>query len=279
MQLSNSAARLRAWTRNGLGILGEFEAENHPDAVRALFDEASRWLREQGATRVIGPMDGDTWHRYRVNIGPFDTPRFLLEPWNPEYWASLWESAGFTVAETYTSKRVDDITALTEKLAPMHERAIARGYRIRPIDPERLEQELARVWEISRVIFRDNAFYSDITLDEFLKLYDGIEKLLVPELVLFAEGPDGDTAGFLFAYPDLAAGVVDYKTVGVLPRHRRGYVGWALLHRAYSAALALGRKTAYHCLMREGNASQSMDAGEATVFRRYVLYERRVDLL
>lgn len=256
-----------------IGMLGFFEAQNEPDTVSELLADASRWLRTRGATRIVGPIDGDTWHRYRVNAGPFDTPRFLLEPWNPEYYASLWESAGFTVCETYTSKRVDDVAALAEQLAPMHARALARGYRIRPIDSSHLDDELARVWEISRAIFRDNAFYANIALDEFLALYDGIERLLVPELVLFAEGPNGDTAGFLFAYPDSAPGVVDYKTIGVLPQHRRGYVGWAMLHRAYTAALALGRNIAYHCLMREGNASQSMDAGRGTTFRRYLLYE------
>ncbi|HVR40822.1 MAG TPA: GNAT family N-acetyltransferase, partial [Thermoanaerobaculia bacterium] len=256
-----------------VGMLGFFEAQNDPDAVRVLLGEGARWLREHGATRVIGPIDGDTWHRYRVNAGSFETPRFLLEPWNPEYYASLWESAGFTIAETYTSKRVDDIAPLTEQLAPMHKRSLDRGYRFRTLDPARLNDEFARVWEISCAIFRENAFYAGISLDEFLALYAGIDRLLVPELVIFAEAPDGDTVGFLFAYPDTAPGVVDYKTIGVLPQHRRGHVGWAMLHRAYSAALALGRNVANHCLMREGNASQSMDAGHATTFRTYLLYD------
>src|ERR1051325_2001714 len=65
---------------------------------------------------------------------------------------------------------------------------------------------------------------------------------------------------------------VDYKTIGVVPAHRRGYLGWALLHRAYTSALELGRPVANHCLMHESNASQSMDAGHGTTFREYYLY-------
>lgn len=266
-------ARVAARLSGELGMLGFFEASNEPDAVRGLLHDAARWLRDHGARRVIGPIDGDTWHRYRVNVGPFDTPQFLLEPWNPEYYAALWESAGFTVAESYSSKRVDDVASLAVELAPMQDRAASRGYRLRPIDPRRLRDELALIWDISRAIFRDNAFYAGISLDEFLGLYDGIERLLVPELVLFAESAEGETAGFLFAYPDPAPRVVDYKTIGVLPQHRRGYVGWAMLHRVYTAALAMGRDVAYHCLMRDGNPSQSMDSGHATTFRRYLLYE------
>ncbi|HEY0159461.1 MAG TPA: GNAT family N-acetyltransferase [Thermoanaerobaculia bacterium] len=274
MKFSNDAATCVARLRGDVGTIGSFEAANEPDAVSRMLHDAARWLREQGARHVIGPMDGDTWHRYRVNAGPFDTPPFLLEPVNPAYYDALWRAAGFDVIERYSSKRIDDVTRLAEQLAPMHARALARGYRIRPFDLSRLREELTTVWRLSLEIFRGNAWYSDISLDDFLALYAGIERLLLPELVLFVER-DGEPAGFLFAYPDSDPRTVDYKTIGVLPAHRRGYVGWAMLQQAYAAALTAGRPIANHCLMREENASQSMDAGEGVTFRRYYLYAHR----
>jgi len=252
-------------------MIGSFEATDSPDRVASLLHDAARWLREQGAAQIIGPIDGDTWHRYRVNAGPFDTPPFLLEPVNPAYYDALWRHAGFEVLERYSSKRIDDISTLANKFAPMRDRALARGYRIRPIDKNHLEDELTLVWRLSLEIFRGNPFYSDIALEDFLTLYTGIERILVPELVLFIEHGD-EAVGFLFAYPDTDPHTVDYKTIGVLPAHRRGYVGWAMLQQAYASALTLGRPIANHCLMREENASQSMDAGEGTTFRHYYLY-------
>lgn len=259
---------LRENAGEAIGMIGSFEARDEPNAVRALLHDAARWLRDEGAARVIGPMDGDTWHRYRVNAGPFDAAPFLLEPVNPTYYDALWRHAGFEVVERYTSKRVDDVAPLAEKLAPMHRRALSRGYRIRTIDPSRLQEELTSIWQMSLEIFRGNRFYFDIALDEFLQLYAGIERLLVPELVLFI-----DDVGFLFAYPDADARTVNYKTIGVLPSHRNGYLGWAMLYEAYSSALAMGRPVANHCLMHEDNASQSMDAGHGQTFRNYYLYE------
>ena len=270
MIFENDAARCTAMLRGDIGLIGFFEARNEPPLAQQLLREAATWLRAQGAAQVIGPMDGDTWHRYRVNAGPFDAPPFLLEPVNPPYYAELW--APFEIVERYSSKRVDDIAPLIEKLEPMSARAMQRGYRLRPFDVSRLRDELTLVWRLSLEIFKGNRFYFDIPLEEFLKLYAGIERLLVPELVLFAEDARGEPAGFLFAYPDTAAGTVDYKTIGVVPAHRRGYLGWALLHRAYANALAMGRPAANHCLMHESNASQSMDAGQGTVFREYYLY-------
>jgi hypothetical protein len=271
---ANEAGRCTARLHGDLGMIGSFEASNNPEQVTVLLSEAAAWLRANGATQVIGPIDGDTWHRYRVNAGPFETPPFLLEPTNPPYYDMLWRAAGFEVLERYSSKRIDDISQLANKLAPMRERVITRGYRIRTIEPARLKDELTLVWKLSLEIFRGNPFYSDIALNDFLALYDGIERLLVRELVLFIEHGH-EPVGFLFAYPDADPHTVDYKTIGVVPAHRRGYVGWAMLQQAYAAALALGRPAANHCLMREENASQSMDAGEGTTFRHYYLYTLR----
>ena len=265
--VARCVARLR---EDGIGTIGFFEAANDPDAAPRILHEAARWLRGRGATSVIGPMDGDTWHRYRFNLGPYEEPPFLLEPVNPTYYDTLWRSAGFTTIESYSSKRVADVQPMLGKLAAMEARAAERGYRVRMIDPARIAEELTIIWRLSLEIFRGNRFYSDIALDEFLALYEGIERLLVPELVLFAETADGEPVGFFFAYPDTQEGVVNYKTIGVKPDHRRGGVGWAMVHRAYTAAVAMGRPAANHCLMHDDNASQSM--GDGVTFRNYSLY-------
>lgn len=264
---------LRDEQRHDLGLLGFFEAHDEPKAVTELLRAATAWLREQGCTTVIGPMDGDTWHRYRVNAGPFDRPPFLLEPTNPPYYAPLWDSAGFAPLEQYTSKRIDDIHPLMPHFEKKFAAAVAAGYSFEPIDAQNLRSELARIYDISLAIFRGNFLYTDISLEDFLALYHGIERLLDPRLVWFAKAPDGKDAGFFFAYADSAADTVNYKTLGVLPEHRRAGIGGALARCSYARALELGRVVANHCLMREGNVSAGMDAGHGVVFRRYLLYK------
>jgi hypothetical protein len=269
---SRVIARTAARMRDGVGMLGHFEAHDEPEATRLLLSSAAAWLRQQGATDVIGPIDGDTWHRYRVNAGPFELAPFLLEPVNPPHYDALWRSAGATVAERYVSQRIDDVAPLLPRIAPVAKRARERGYRIRPIDPARLAEELAIVWSISREIFAANAWYYDIALDDFLALYAGIERILVRDLVLFAEDADGTPVGFLFAYPDRDARVVNYKTIGVLRAHRGSGAAAALQEAGYRAALAIGAGAANHCLIRAGNRSESMDDGAGRVFRNYYLY-------
>src|SRR5687768_8633435 len=51
-----------------MGLLSFFESVNDQRLADALFQHSLTWLREQGVSQLVGPMDGDTWHRYRVNI-------------------------------------------------------------------------------------------------------------------------------------------------------------------------------------------------------------------
>jgi GNAT superfamily N-acetyltransferase len=281
-----------------LGMVGFFEAADHPRAVRALLDEAAAWLARRGARRVIGPIDGDTWHSYRINIGPWEEPPFLMEPWNPVYYPRLWEEAGFAAIEEYISLRVEDVAAAEAALAARAAESAARGYRLRPLRLRRFGREIDLLYELSREIFRDNYLFTEIPRREFRRLYAPARRLLEARLVWFAESPAGEPVGFVFAFRDARSAVaaarhrpgiagrllfllrrrdaaaVDIKTLGVLPEHRRGRVAAALMHRVYAESRALGLGAANMCLIRDGNPSARLDGGEGRLLRRYRLYAR-----
>lgn len=279
------------------GMLGLFEAlDGRGPAVARLFSEAIGWLREIGAGAVVGPMDGDTWHRYRLSVGPWDDPPFLLEPHNPPWYEPLWTANGFAVLERYFSKRIDP-AAVAAHLEGRASDALAAGYRLRPLDPARFEAELGTLYELSRRIFAGNFLYTEISKGEFVRLYAGARALLDPDLVLFARSATGEDVGFLFAYPDRfravaamrgergllaklrflwhrrAADAVDCKTLGVLAGHRRSGVAAALFHEGHRRAVEKGYARANHCLYKEGNPSGDLDGGRGEVFREYRLYE------
>lgn len=283
-----------------LGLLGFFEAVDGPEGKEGalqLLAEGVRWLRETGAGRIVGPMDSDTWHRHRLSVGPFDDPPFLLEPYNPPYYPEIWEEAGFQVLASYFSKQVDP-AAVVAHLEPRATAARAAGYGLRALDPGRFKEELRLLYRLSRAIFVDNFLYTEIEVEDFLDLYAGSKALLDPDLVLFARSPQGEDVGFLFAYPDrfravaamrgsrglfaklrflrhrAEAGAVDFKTLGVLPEHRRAGVAALLMHEGHLRAENKGYRAANHCLFREGNPSGDLDGGAGRVLRRYHLYHQ-----
>ncbi|MCA1733764.1 MAG: hypothetical protein LC732_09195 [Acidobacteria bacterium] len=255
-----------------VGHLGFFDARDERAAAAECLQAAAAWLASEGAGAIVGPLDSDTWHRYRLNAGPFDVPPFPMEPWNPPWYTELWETSGFHLVETYSSKRIEDVAEIRPHLAKGVERSHRLGYRIRPLRRDDLQAELDAIHRISLSIFADNFLYSPLDRREFGELYAGALPLLDPDFVVFATAPDGPECGFVFSFAEQDRGLVHYKTIGVEARHRRSGVAAALADHVYSNALGKGLKAGNHALMRDNNASQGMDAGHGTVFRRYFLY-------
>ena len=277
------------------GTLGSFEAQDDAEAAGVVLRAGTAWLRANGAGGIVGPMDGDTWHRYRLNVGPYDEPPFLMEPYNPAYYPALWESAGFRPLEGYISKSVADLSAVVEALRVKADRAAA-GYRLRSLDPSRFEEELDVLFSLTRAGFAGNLLYTDIPRADFVGMYAGTRALIDPDLVCLASTSAGEPAGFLFAIPDRHRAVaamrgsrglparvrywlrrhtdtVNMKTIGVVPEHRRGGLASALCHHVYAAAARKGYRRANLCLIRDGNPSAALDADLGRVSRRYVLYQ------
>lgn len=285
------------------GVVGWFEALAEPrDAGASALDAATAWLAARGARFAYGPIDGDTWHRYRFNVGPSEPEPFLLEPYNPPRYPELWRRRGFALVESYFSKRVDAPARVLAHLSPRAAAARAAGYRIQSLDPARFDAELDRLHELSRRIFRGNLLYTDVDRDEFAALYAGTERLIDPGMVAFAVAPDATDAGFVFALPDRFRAVAamrggsgassalrfllvrltgrpraaNLKTVGVVDEHRGRGLAAALMARAYHRIVAAGYRATNHCLIRADNPSEALDGGVGVELRRYELYGREV---
>lgn len=255
------------------GFIGHFEAADDPEAVGELLATACAWLRDTGVDRIVGPLNGDTWHRYRWNVGPHEASPFLLEPVNPEFYPRLWRDCGFLPLQTYVSQRIEDIPAVLGALGRVEEAIRDRGFCFRPFRLEEVDRELRRMYELSSVIFRDNFLYRPITWERFRALYVGVERLIEPGLVWFCEDRSGTPVGFVFSYPDSSPGVVNVKSLGRLPGRATAGLGGALMAQSLRGAVAAGRRRANMCLIRAGNQSGNLDRGHAQVFRSYVLYE------
>jgi GNAT superfamily N-acetyltransferase len=277
-----------------IGMLGFFEAENDTEIVSELLNSAASWLAEQGVRRIVGPMDGSTWHRYRFNLGPHEIPPFLGEPSHPRYYPALWEEAGFTTCEDYYSKRVTNLPDAAINLERISRRAQAQGYRFRTLRFEHFEEELRILYRLSCEIFADNFLYRPIAWEEFLAMYQPLKLLINPKFVLFATSGDGEEVGFLFAYPErrravaAAAGrwgklgyvlhsftrTINLKSLGVIAKHRRSGLGAALMYEGYVRSAEAGFRNANLCLIRSDNPSGRLDGDVGEVIRQYRLYER-----
>lgn len=270
------------------GLVGFFECADDRDAARALLDAARAWLAEQGATRVLGPMNFSTWYRYRfVTAGHANGP-FLLEPYNPAYYPALFEAAGFRPFQTYATLKVTH-TPLP-LLAAMHARCVRAGVRFEPLDLSQLDTALPLFFDLSRRIFAGKTAYSAVSFEEFQGLYRGAAAILEPGLSWFAHDAKGDPLGFLFAYPDLLEPArkgdpgarpetTVLKTIGILPDAPKG-LGWALSHLHIEAARERGYRYGLYALMEKHEELMRYLQGDlrkaqaltAETWKEYTLY-------
>ncbi len=262
-----------------LGILGHYAARDSGAAHR-LLHHACEQLAAQGCTLAVGPMDGNTWRRYRLITERGSEPVFFLEPDNPDEWPGHFFDNGFTPLAHYTSAVNADLSRQDPRMERVAERMAAQEIRIRSLDPQCVEDGLRRIYAVSRIGFRSNFLYTPIGESEFIAQYRPLLAWVRPELVLLAEQGDRPI-GLLFALPDLMQArrgqVIDtviLKTVAVLPERGNAGLGSLLVARGHAIARSLGYRRAIHALMHETNNSRNISRHYAQPMRRYALFAR-----
>lgn len=265
------------------GVIGHYEAEDAEAGV-ALLLAARRSLAADGVVRVIGPMDGTTWERYRLALDDPDTranPPFLTEPTNPPDYPRHWAAAGFEPVAHYVSQLLRDLDALAERAAAAAGPLEEAGLGIEPLEPSSFDAALDEIHALSLEAFARNPFYSPIGRDRFRAMYAPFRDRIDPEMVLLARGPDDRLAGFIFALPDLLdpaivrsgrPGRVIIKSLAVAATARGAGLGSVLMHEVHRRAAARGFQAALHALMHADNASLRISRRGGTLYRRYALF-------
>ncbi len=265
-----------------LGAIGHFSACDRSSAA-TLLNGACAEIGSQGCRFAVGPMDGNTWRRYRFVSEAGDQPPFFLEPENPREYPGFFIDSGFQPLATYTSALTENLL-YEDKRAEEHEaRFRAEGLSLEPIDPAQFEKTLAEIHALSLVSFQNNFLYTPIDVASFLAMYTKIRPVLRPSLVILARH-EGRLVGYVFGVPDMSAPArglpIDtaiIKTLAIDPARRFAGLGSVLLRQVHRAASALGMKRAIHALMHENNRSRILSGRSARTFRRYTLYSRDLD--
>jgi GNAT superfamily N-acetyltransferase len=262
-----------------LGVIGHYAAA---DGLRGneLLKHACAQLAAKGCTVAVGPMDGNTWRRYRFITERGNEPSFFLEPDNPDEWPQHFVAAGFAPLATYTSAMNADLGRPDPRAQAISENIAGMSITIRQAFAAQMEEELRRVYAISLASFQKNFLYSPLEEADFLAQYRKILRYFRPELMLIAERNE-QPVGFLFALPDVLKpkrqepnDTVIIKTVAVIPECAAIGLGTLLVARAQEAARELGFKRAIHALMHESNRSRNISLHSAVTMRRYTLFSR-----
>ncbi len=264
------------------GAVGQFFSDSRPTAL-ALLERAAGIGRARGLEYLLGPLDGDTWHGYRLTTNDYGRSPFFLDRLTPRSWNDWFIEAGFEPVAEYHSTLSSTFEYEDESARRWHERLKDGRLVLRPLNPDRFEEELGLIHELSLASFNRNFMYTPISRERFLALYRPLRDLVVPKLVQLAS-VDRRPAGFCLCLPDYAqkqAGreidTLILKTFARRPEEAYRGLGAFLMWHAHRQAAAFGFKHLIVAFMHRDNHSLTLarqTGGE--IIRSYALYGRKL---
>lgn len=252
--------------------LGFFEAENNLEAALYLFDEVKKYAKSKGYDYLTGPINGSTWKKYRITL-PSNNPPFLLDNYNKSYYAELFENSGFETIANYTSsicKNLDKDYSRLEKFSSIFKK---RGVKIRKFNPEKFDEDIRKIYDVSIKSFVNNFLYTEIEFEDFYKMYEPVKSFLNPEWVLIAENKDNEAIAFIFGFDNLYdrnQKSLIIKTLAQIPDYKYRGIGSYLTELIHKKAHQNGYNNIIHALMHESNVSKNILSGE--IYHEYKLY-------
>jgi hypothetical protein len=199
-------ANYNAFNREHTAFFYLFECEHDPDAAQWLFEAAFAWARQRGLDKIIGPKGFTAFDGLGLLVKGFEhRPAFGL-PYNPAYYASLVEAAGFEPGEELVSGYLSGHTQFPEKIHRASD--IVQRRRGLKVASYRRRSDLRALVPKLQQLYNGALDGTSGTVP----LTDEEVKTLADQLLWFADPKlikiimkDDQPVGFLFAYPDISA--------------------------------------------------------------------------
>jgi GNAT superfamily N-acetyltransferase len=186
----------------GCGQFGLFDAENE-EIGKALIATAEQWLRDQGMTRVIGPISMSIWEEPGLLIEGYDhAPTIMMGHAKPEYKGWI-ERAGYAPVKRLVTYELD----ISQEFPPLINRIIASGEKnprihIREVDKSKFDEEAAIILAILNDAWSDNWGFVPLTEPEIKDVGVKLKPIVYNDLIRIAE-LDGKPVAFMITLPDI----------------------------------------------------------------------------
>lgn len=186
----------------GTGNWGAIEAEDQ-EVARALIAKAEDWLRGQGMTRALAPMNLSVWEEPGIQVTGHDHPPMVMMAHHNAAYQGWIEGAGYDRAKTLHTYDLD----VHNEFPPLIQRIVSSGeknarIRIRKVELKHFDRDAAIICEILNDAWSDNWGFVPFTAKEIEYTGKALKPLVHPDLIHIAEY-DGEPVAFMMTLPDL----------------------------------------------------------------------------
>ena len=186
----------------GTGNWGALETED-AEVAAALIARAEDWLRDQGMTRVLAPMNLSVWEEPGLLVLGHDHPPMVMMGHQSARYQPWIEGAGYELAKKLFTYDLD----ITTEFPPLIQRIISSGeknakIRIREVDLKQFDRDAAIICHILNDAWSDNWGFVPFTESEIAYTAKNLKPLVRPDLIRIAE-LEGEPVAFMMTLPDL----------------------------------------------------------------------------
>lgn len=189
-----------------IGFFGFFECVDDQEVANKLFDAASDWLKKKNMNVIRGPENPSMNDEIGLLIEGFDSSPIIMMTYNPKYYITLIENAGFSKAKDVLAYRLDKEDFASEKLKRLQD-VVRQRYdiKIRTVkmkDKAQLKKDINVMKEIYNAAWIPNWGFVKWTDEEFDFIANDLSQVADENLCIIAES-HGKIAGFGLALPDI----------------------------------------------------------------------------
>ena len=201
------------------GFFGFFDCIDNQETANSLFEAARQWLLQKGATRLVGPANPSTNETCGLLVKGFDSPPVVMMPYNPSYYVSLIENAGFKkqvdlLAYSWKGQNYND--KAVHLLDKLQDRLKRNNITIRKINLKNFKKEATALRDVYNKAWDKNLGFFPMTEEEFDYTAKDLKMILDPDFCVLAE-QEGQIVGFGVAIPDINQILKTIKKGRLLP--------------------------------------------------------------
>lgn len=282
---------ITTYQNDDTAYLGFYECIDDDGTAKFLFNEAVSFCKKNGYKKIVGPVDGSFWQKYRLKINMFDKLPYTGEPYNKSYYLKQFTDNGFTVSEHYTSNhfRAIDESYGNEKFEERFKTFVDSGYRIESPADEDFSQVIDEVYDMIMNLYSDFPIFKPLSIEDFREIYGSYKLIMNMSMTKIAYYND-KTVGFYISIPDYNnlvyhinlfnfSKIMKIKKspkqyvmlyMGVRPEHRG--LGKALVY-SIMQELEKNKLPSIGALARDGKPTQKYALDDVTDVYEYVLLE------
>lgn len=274
--------------------IGFFECIKDQKVAKTIFKEAESFAKSHKYKKLLGPVDGSFWNKYRLKINLFDRLPYTGEPYNTDYYYDMFIKNNYKVSERYVSNIIDKVekTESVEKFSKNFAAFEKMGYKIVKPKVKDFDKCIEEIYYLIMDLYSTFPTFKKMNKEDFIEVFSSYKKILNMDMVRMAYFND-QAVGFCISVPNYNNKVYHLNLkniINILLTKKKPkeyiilYLGVDKNHRGLGKAIAytiqeelkLLNVTSVNALIRVGNVNMNYAAEKLINQYEYVLLEKNL---